>query len=355
MLSKQKLAIAGAGLVLVGGAVAVLASGGDEPPATTTTTASTTTTAAPTTTTTVPLELAPLTGIGMVEVPDRPALVVKIDNADPAARPQSGLAAADVVYEERVEGGVTRFAAVFHSTDADPVGPIRSGRTTDIGLTANLHDPLFAFSGANSGILRSLRQSAIVDVGYDAATSAYVRRSDRRAPDNLYSTTAQLWAAAPDAAGRPEPMFTYRAPGDPAPAGAQPVGAVRIGFTGAASVPVEYRWDPEGGAWLRFQRGTPHVGEDDEQLAPENVIVQEVDYVSTGYYDVAGNPVPEAVVYGIGTGWVFVDGQVIEARWGRDGPDATTVWQDVDGNPIALVPGRTWIHLAPPGNVTLDP
>ena len=41
---------------------------------------------------------------------------------------------ADLVVEELVEGGITRFAAVFHSRNSDPVGPIRSARSTDVGL-----------------------------------------------------------------------------------------------------------------------------------------------------------------------------------------------------------------------------
>ena len=79
----------------------------------------------PTTTTVAPV-LAPLTGLPSDEASAaRPALVVKIDNYPTEARPQSGLNQADVVFEELVEG-ITRFAAVFQSENADPVGPIRS-------------------------------------------------------------------------------------------------------------------------------------------------------------------------------------------------------------------------------------
>ncbi|MCH2412344.1 MAG: DUF3048 domain-containing protein, partial [Acidimicrobiales bacterium] len=62
--------------------------------------------------------------------PDRPALAVKIDNAS-AARPQTGIIAAAVVYEEIVEAGLTRFIAIFQSTSPGTVGPVRSGRTSD--------------------------------------------------------------------------------------------------------------------------------------------------------------------------------------------------------------------------------
>ena len=75
----------------------------------------------------------------------RPALAVKIENSVDA-RPQSGLNAADVVWEEVVEGGITRFVAVYHSTLPPEIGPIRSVRPMDAAIAGPLHG-LFAFSG----------------------------------------------------------------------------------------------------------------------------------------------------------------------------------------------------------------
>ena len=79
---------------------------------------------------------APLTGLALENplVGFRPALAVKIDNVDTGsdhARPQAGIAAADVVFEEIVEGGITRLVAVIQSELPGRVGPIRSARTTD--------------------------------------------------------------------------------------------------------------------------------------------------------------------------------------------------------------------------------
>lgn len=108
-----------------------------------------------TTTTTIPPILAPLTGLPVSTAITRPALVAKIDN-HPKARPQWGLNQADVVYEENVEM-LTRFAAVFHTNDSDPVGPIRSGRKQDIDLLEPLNSPLFAWSGGNAEVTKLVR------------------------------------------------------------------------------------------------------------------------------------------------------------------------------------------------------
>src|SRR5687768_5936873 len=67
----------------------------------------------------------------------RPALIVKLDNA-PKGQPQAGILQADVVVEEGVEGGITRFAAIFHSQDSEEVGPVRSARSADIAIASEL-------------------------------------------------------------------------------------------------------------------------------------------------------------------------------------------------------------------------
>src|SRR5258707_6884131 len=81
----------------------------------------------------LPPPIAPLTGLVVARGSPllmRPALAVKIENT-PDARPQSGLEKADIVVEEQVEGGITRFIAIFQSQDARVIGPVRSARPED--------------------------------------------------------------------------------------------------------------------------------------------------------------------------------------------------------------------------------
>ena len=174
----------------------------------------------------------PLTGqpleFGQVP-PDRPALVVKIDN-NPRARPQSGLNEADLVFEEVVEAG-TRFAVVFHSGNSNPVGPIRSGRTQDIDLLGGLNQPLFAWSGGNANVERAIADSDFIDLNPRSHGGLYRRQGNNPRPHNFYSDTDKLFAAAgPEATGRPVPLFAYLAPGAAARRG-HPAGVPRSGWT----------------------------------------------------------------------------------------------------------------------------
>ena len=84
---------------------------------------------------------------GRTGVKDGPVLVVKLDNTR-NSEPHEGLEDADVVYLEQVEGGLTRYAAVFSTRIPTSIGPIRSARISDIDLFAQYGKVAFAYSGA---------------------------------------------------------------------------------------------------------------------------------------------------------------------------------------------------------------
>ncbi len=92
---------------------------------------------------------------------NRRNLIVKVSNYTPVVRPQSGLSAADIVYEYEVEGGVTRFAAIYRSQGADHVGSIRSGRLMDFELVS-AYNALFAYSGSNDPIKTMILQGSCI-------------------------------------------------------------------------------------------------------------------------------------------------------------------------------------------------
>jgi len=279
-----------------------------------------------------------------------PALVVKIDNVG-AARPQQGINEADVVFEEMVEGGFTRFAAVFHSTPADPVGPIRSARSTDVALLAPLYHPLFSYSGANRDFQKMIRESPMIDVGVDNFPGKYYRHKGRKSPQNLFSNTSQLHSlAAPDAKA-PPPLFSYRNPGTrPSEPGARPVSraSARFFYDGKERTAVSYDWDAGTNAWTRIQNGSLHVDSEGRKVAPTNVIFQFVDYRNTGYVDSSGAKVPEATVVGSGTAWILSAGYLAEATWEKRSNDDVTVFRGKDGRYARILPGRTWVELVPP-------
>jgi len=305
------------------------------------------------TSTTAPAEPAagggPLTGLPIEAArAARPALIVKIDNA-PKGRPQAGINEADVVVEELVEGGITRFAAIFHSQEPESVGPVRSARTTDILIANSLNRPLFAYSGANATFQTAVNSAPLVDVGQNAFPGDFRREKGRPATYDLFTSAPKLFAHVPEGAGPPPALFRYRADGAPATgAGLEPSNGVNIEYKANVTTAVEWRWDAGSKTWKRAQNGTPHVDAAGAQVAPRNVVVQFVAYRDTGQKDRSGASVPEAELIGEGDVWVFSDGQLVRGRWKKATPEAVTEYLDSAGAPIPLAPGQTWIELPKP-------
>jgi hypothetical protein len=294
---------------------------------------------ASTTTSTIPSgPVAQMTGLAVDAELTHPALVIKIDNHN-NARPQAGINAADIVYEEVVEGNITRLAAVFHSTNADPVGPVRSARTSDFDLLTDKNTPLFANSGGNTTTLRLLRDVDTISVNVNAQPNLYFRAgSPRFAPHNLMSRTEDLIAAGTEAGGTPPPMFGYRADGDALPDSAIAISGVDIDYGGRN---VSYDWDEEAQGWKRTQDGSAHVDADGVQVAPPNVVVQVISYGRSP----ADPTSPEAILLGSGEVWVLTDGHLIAGTWTRNSKTDVTSYTLDDGSTIELTPGRTWVAL----------
>ncbi len=274
----------------------------------------------------------PLTGLAGT-APNRPAIVVKVDNAS-RARPQTGLNKADLVIEEEVEYGITRFAAVFHTNDTT-VGPVRSGRSTDISFLNALGTPGLAYSGANSVIDQLLLNQTNVANFSAARSSGYWRSSSRPAPNNLYTKTSSFSGVAPG--GPPPAQFHYRPAATPSTQGVE---ATVFGVHYPAN---KVRWEWNGSAWVRSQGNAAHTT-DGERVSAANVVVVAVGSTGTGLFDSTGAPVPEYVFVGEGPAAVFTDGRRIDGTWTRPTLRDPAILH-VNGQPMELTPGRTWIQV----------
>ncbi|WP_308123762.1 DUF3048 domain-containing protein [Modestobacter marinus] len=293
-----------------------------------------------------PPVLWPLTGIESGPVPPRPALAVKIENSVDA-RPQTGLGAADVVWEEVVEGGITRFVAVYHSTLPPEVGPVRSVRPMDPAIAAPLHG-LIAFSGGQAGYVDALAAAGLQTVSFDRGDGGFHRIGARSAPHNVYADPAALLAQADAAHQAPPPVqFDLAAPGEPLPAGT-PAAAVRLTLSGL-SHPV-WTWSEPDRSWLRAEDGRPAVEADGTRLRATNVVVLRVTVVNTSARDAAGTPVPETVLTGSGEALVMTGGSAVPATWSKAGVGDRVVLTGADGAPVRLAPGTTWVELVPLGS-----
>lgn len=280
--------------------------------------------------------VAPLTGL-----PDpsgasqtRHALTVKVLN-NPEQRPQAGLGAADVVYEEVVEGLITRFAAIYQSNNANPVGPIRSVRYTDPLVVWPIGGG-FAYSGGAAGPDAAIKAAPVVTINETKAGSAMFRDRSRRAPFNLFGDTEKLMALGGEPTP-PPPLFTYR--DAKAKVSGESITSATIGFESGGKP--TWTWDASQGVFLRSYGDRPHTDRNTgAQLSAANVVIQFVDYKNG-----TGNPQAQAEMIGTGTAWILTGGKLIKGTWTRDSNESPTRFLDPAGKVVKLGPGKTWVEL----------
>lgn len=303
------------------------------------TTTTTTTSTSIVTSTTTPTKkvrwVAPLTGL-----PDpskitkhRSALTIKIDNT-PEAFPHSGVQDADVVYEEIVEGGITRLAAIFNSRIPTVVGPVRSVRRTDREIVFPIGG-IFAFSGGAQYAVKSIATAPVKLYTESNSGAAMFRDARRYPPHNLFANAALLMAK--DGLPRPPPaLFTYSS--RPHVAHGPRVSSFVVGFTeGYAAT---YTWDTKSRSWDRSIFGKPDVTTNGVHISPKNVIVMSVHYVGgVGVID------SYAQLIGSGPVEVFTGGTLQRGTWSRPNLRARTVYRNASGKVIDLTPGQTWVEL----------
>ncbi len=298
-------------------------------------------------TTTLATLPAPLTGeLVAPAIAKRPVVIVKVDNS-PEARPQAGLNAADVVYEERVEGSVVRFLALFQSADANFVGPVRSVRSTDAAVLAPLGG-IFAFSGGIKPFISKVEAAGVKTiVEGDKSSSPVFKRAGKARPYGTYADTRRLRPLAGDKA--PPSLFERLPEGTSfidGNAGAAPILGMRVVFGSLTTA--DWTWDARKRLWLRSTNNTPHVLEDGTRLGTRCLIQQTVPYRSTAFSDRSGFGVDEAVVTGSGKAVVACDGVAVQARWAKPSAKAVTTYTNTaTGAPIKLPVGRVWVSLVP--------
>ncbi len=297
-----------------------------------------TTTTTSTTTTTLPqYPNAPLSGL-----PDptsislrRPALTVKIENT-PEALPQWGIDRADVVYEEIVNGGITRLAAIFNSHAPIKVGPVRSVRPTDTQVVWPLGG-IFAYSGGAPYAVASISTvPGLHLIDESSAGTAMFRDPDLYAPHNLFAIAPQLFAKG----GTPVPppaLFSYRTKTEIV--GGTPVVSFIVPFPSIYSV--TWTWDTASMSWDRTLFGKADVTGTGVRESPKNVIVMFVNYVNG-----IGTEASYANLQGSGKAAYFVDGKETTGTWSRGSSKSDVVtYTTLDGKTALMTPGQTWVEL----------
>jgi hypothetical protein len=268
-------------------------------------------------------------------------LAVKVDNTV-NSHPQQGLKAADVVYVEEVEYGLTRLMAVYSSAYPKAIGPIRSARISDLELLRQYGTPAFAFSGSRPGMRPLIANARLYNVSGDAGGAGYWRESSRIAPWNFWGNPHELLKRAPKASKAQDIGFTWAT--DTLAGGAK-VKRVTVRWPYSTE---SFRWDGRSGRWLVTTDGEKAMAVEGGQLGGSTVIVQSVPQRGSRFTSENGGVTPYITTVGSGKAWVFRNGRMWRVQWSRPKADDGTTWT-YRGKPFPMDPGQVWILLLAKG------
>jgi Protein of unknown function (DUF3048) N-terminal domain/Protein of unknown function (DUF3048) C-terminal domain len=288
--------------------------------------------------------ICPLTGeepSGGVDA-TRPAIAVKVENS-PESRPQSGLEDADLVIEEIVEGGITRFMTIFQCNDAKHLGPVRSARFDD----ANIMKPFtraMAYAGSNDIVDKELAKNDVISILENESSALFRDPPGSTDVHSLFTKTKSIRAEIEkeELASPEEGIFQH---GElPDSVKGKKTKRVTINFN--ASNTIEYKWSPKG--WQRFEAGLPFMSATGGQITTPNLLIQEVEVNnSKSIFDTAGNPSPEINLGGSGKAVLFRDGVAIVGEWTTPQPGEAPTFKSKNGEEFVFAPGQIWWELVP--------
>jgi Protein of unknown function (DUF3048) N-terminal domain/Protein of unknown function (DUF3048) C-terminal domain len=275
-----------------------------------------------------------------------PALV-QIENLN-AARPESGLQSANVVYEYSAEGGIGRFTAVYFSTPQGQVGPVRSARLVSPVLTSQ-YGGVLIYSGSSQYVFGRLNSQNTPRFDETSAAGALFRVSSRYAPHNLYTDGGrvdQMVHRMP----RPPVNYTLWQRGATVPGGTPVAGFV---VPVSPSERPSYDWHADLGGWTRTEPDTglfTDANSGRAVVAPTVVVMQVPAAINPADIEsgccTAGW---EYTLSGSGPAQVFTGAQMYNATWTQPdagGPPQFTV---AGGGAAPIAPGLVWIALVPAG------
>jgi hypothetical protein len=300
----------------------------------------------------IPQTVSGLPGLGEGGRP----IAVMVENSF-AARPQSGLIFADVVFEVVDEYGITRFVAIYNSNDAPVVGPVRSARPYYAEIARGF-SPIYTFFGTYPECYKKIEDlgmyvlSAMSDRSGSSSITGQAPywRDWNRSSIQEHTAFMSVKKLKEKAAQLGYPLegegipFPYKADAPEAERGN--VTDIHIDFSTHAYAPrgfdVRYIYNRSGNYYLRYMGGTAHLDYDTGQhITAKNIVVIVTDIL--GPLDKYGHMSVRTT--GSGTAFIFLDGKAIQGSWYRGSAFEPFIFRDSSGKTVSFNGGSTWIAM----------
>lgn len=300
----------------------------------------------------IPENVNPLTGEELEEESNARPFAVMINNHKEAL-PHCGVSQADVVYETRVEGGMTRFMAIFSDlSEVEAIGSVRSCRPPFVEL-ADAYDAIYVSASGSSNVLSQITDEEVTYINALTDSKYFYRNQARLNAGVAYEHTLFISGQGLQSLAEDRSLRTARAVdqtygfqfNDSVSYDGETANTIEISFySGGKTTTANY--DAEAGAYTLYQQGQDYIdGNTGELVEFRNVLILE----GSTYINENGVHVHMETV-GEGPGYYARDGKIIPIQWSRADLDSPYVYTTADGETLNFGVGTTYIAIITDGS-----
>lgn len=271
--------------------------------------------------------------------PDFYPIAITIDN-NGGAKPQAGLGNANLVIEAPVEGGITRFLAIFaDGKNIEKIGPVRSARPYFLDW-AKEFNALYCHVGGSPKSLKLIKQGAVLDLDQYFKSHYYWRSSKRSRPHNVFTSSELLNKALKNYFLTEHNFSSLIFKDDIELEKREEQKNIIINFSTGNFNSVMWKYNREDNEYLRFHNKKPHLTADGNMIKTKNLIIQKSRIRSI---DTEDRKRIETI--GSGDAIIFLDGKIISGKWEKQSRKKRTRFYDQENNEIRFNRGITWIEI----------
>lgn len=269
---------------------------------------------------------------------NKPVIGTMIENS-PSARPQSGLADAEVIFEAIAEGGITRFLALYQQNQPELIGPVRSLRSYYIDWASGFQASVAHVGGSGDALAR-IRDGQHRDMDQFFNANTFWRATDRYAPHNVYTNFSNLLNLN-NSKGWISSNFEGFSRKDDKKSSTPNATQIQISLSGPL-YNTSYTYNSDCNCYTRHQAGAPHLDREKGEIKPKNIVALKIpmSLAADGLHN-------NYATIGTGSGVVFRDGVAEEITWEKSSEFSPLILKNANGETIKLNRGQTWVSAVP--------
>ena len=281
-----------------------------------------------------------------VNTKSRPYAIM-INNVAGARKLQSGLQDAYIIYEMMVEGGITRYLALFLDQNTERIGSIRSARHYYLDYALE-NDAIYVHHGYSPQAREDWNSLGVdrIEVN-DIATGWRDKSASKTYEFTLFSSIEKLnkGLGSKRTERNNDLLLNYSADEVDLSQleGAIPANKLNIKYSGNTNN--NYVYDKDNKFYLR---SVNNKSQDDyvtgKQLTVKNIIVYSIKYSGISGDDKGRQTIDNI---GEGNGYYISNGYAIPITWSKKSRKSQTIYRYNNGQEITVNDGNTFIQIVP--------